>query len=303
MKIRDYLLPVFAIILAITLSGAAIYMSAYEKQQAAASREPVSFMEPEFMANGILTAEASIEESSEETTEETTEEPSTEPSEETTADLRKYTEGVDDSKIYFTNYRFSTVGTDYFDDAIFIGNSRLQGFILYCKVPNLRSYTYVGMSVNSFFTKATFNIDGVQMTAAEALAHETNFSKVYLKFGINEIGWVSTEQFINEYSKVIEYIYSCNPNAIIFVHSVLPVSHHAIEVDPTLSMERINEYNEALKIMASKYNVCYLDIASIFTGEDGYMPSEYSSDGVHLNANSVLKWLDYILEHGIEEND
>lgn len=217
-------------------------------------------------------------------------------------DSRIYYTDEDDSRIYYTDYRFTTVDTSYFDDAVFIGNSRLQGFILYSKVPDLCAYTSVGMTVKSYFNKAVFNINGVEMTAAEALEATPGFKKVYIKLGINELGWVSTEQFIEAYGKILEHIYSCNPDAIIFINSVLPISEAAIEKDPTLSQEKITEYNEAIKDMAASYGACYLDVASIFTGEDGYMPYEYSFDGVHLNVDSVQRWLTYLLEHGIEEN-
>lgn len=293
MKIKDYLLAAFTILLALSLSIAAVLFAAHEKRMELAQKEPVSFQTPENLPEELLPTEPTTEEPTTTTEAETVTEPPTE--------TESHSIPSDDSRIYFTNYTFQTVDTSYFDDAVFIGNSRLQGFILYSKVPDLRAYTYVGMTVKSYFTKAEFNINGTQMTAAEALENTPDFQKVYLKLGINELGWVSTEQFIDSYSKILEHIYSCNPNAIIFINSVLPVSQAAIEKDPTLSQEKIIEYNKAIQEMAAKYGACYLDVASIFTGEDGYMPYEYSFDGVHLNADSIQLWLKYLLEHGIEE--
>ena len=97
----------------------------------------------------------------------------------------------------------------------------------------------------------------------------------------------------------LEHIYSCNPNAKIYVLSVLPVSKDAMEKDPSLDIEKIRAYNDALQIMCAKYGTIYLDVAGIFTGEDGFMPPEFAFDGVHLNANSVQILLDYLLKHAI----
>lgn len=334
MKLRNYFLAVLAVMIALGLSATVIYYSAQIKDIHVSLTEPVSFETPVNIADkfteGDETESVTIEVSlavdgsiinyfTPVTEETTTEEPSTEAitaeetsapdevstTEETTA-AETTTESLvfapDLSTNYYNDSSFVTVDTDYFDDAIFIGNSRLQGFILYSKVPDLRSYTYVGLSVKTYFSKDAFTIDGQSVTAAQALEMNPDFKKVYLKFGINELGWVSNEQFAEDYRKILDHIYSCNPNAIVFVHSVLPVSQYAIERDPTLSMEKISEYNNVIMDMASEYGACYLDAASIFTGEDGYMPYELSFDGVHLNASSVQLWLNYLLGHGINEN-
>lgn len=310
MKIKDYLLAGFVILLALSLSSVAIFYAAYEKENNIPESESLSCQTPEQLIWELWQDEQSEDGTkTEDTTAETVtvDNTSTSSDDETvfTEDNTETESGsipADDSRIYYTDYHFTTVDTSYFDDAVFIGNSRLQGFVLYSKVPDLCAYTSVGMTVKSYFTKACFNVGGVEMTAAEALEATPGFKKVYIKLGINELGWISTDQFIEAYSKVLEHIYSCNPNAIIFINSVLPVSEAAIEKDPTLSQEKITEYNKAIKEMAASYGACYLDVASIFTGEDGYMPYEYSFDGVHLNVDSVQRWLTYLLEHGIEEN-
>lgn len=297
MRFRDYLSVILIVLLAISVSATAVVYASYEKKLLEVQQEPVSFGTP---ANfGDVTLESAIE-TTEEATEETTEE--IENTTEETTPAARYVESPDNSQIYFTNYRFSTVEPDYFHDALFIGNSRLQGFVLYSKLPDLRSYTYIGLSVLSYFTKNAFTINGVDMTTAQAIEAESGYNKVYLKFGINELGWLTTDQFIEAYSKIIEHIYSCNPNAMIFVNAVLPVSERAIANDPSLSREKVIEYNNALKDMAAKYNACFLDVASAFTDENGYLPHEMSFDGIHLTADSVQIWLQYFLEHGIEEN-
>lgn len=298
MKVKDFIPAVLVIILVLGLCTAAVCYAAYERRTIPAGKEVVSLTPPGYQYP-----------SEEPTTvpPETEEVQTTAAPEETESESEKETEKVifippvDDSRIYYTDYHFTTVDTDYFNDAVFIGNSRMQGFILYCGVPELTSYTSVGMSVKSYFTKEDFPINGVYMTAASALENTPGFEKVYIKLGINELGWVSTDQFIESYSRIIEHIYGCNPNAVIYVISVLPFAQAAIEKDPTLDMDKVREYNIAIQEMCASYGACYLDVASVFTGEDGYMPYEYSFDGVHINVASIKLWLDYLLEHGIEK--
>lgn len=333
MNTKKYLLAVAAITLSLCICVCVIIYAAQDKNNQLNSEYNLSFPQPvsleiqptdyslletsasreeffilhyaneETAADSILPEGVTIASGDLESTSSPLEEVTEAALEETTNDLEdNSTDDTISSPGLDSNYNFVTVTQEYFDDAVFIGNSRLQGFILYSKLPDLCSYTYVGMSVKSYFTKESFTVNGVSLTAAGALEATPGFKKVYLKLGINELGWVSTEQFIESYSQIIEHIYSCNPDAIIFINSVLPVSQEAIAKDPTLSKEKILEYNEAIKAMADQYGACYLDAASVFTGEDGYMPYSYSFDGVHLNADSIQLWLNYLLEHGIEEN-
>lgn len=310
MKIKEFLPAILVLILVLGLSATAIIYASYERRTILTDKEPVSFEPPgyEFTeTEDALQAFIQIESTSaEETTEETAEsteagsEPETTDSSED-KEAVSYAPPTDDSRIYYTDYHFTTVDTDYFDDAVFIGNSRMQGFILYCGVPELTSYTSVGMTVKSYFTKEDFTVNGTAMTAAQALENTPDFNKVYIKLGINELGWVSTEQFITAYSQIMEHIYSCNPNAVIYVISVLPFAEAAIEKDPVLDMDKVREYNEAIRDMCASYGACYLDVSSVFMGEDGYMPYDYSFDGVHINVASIQLWLNYLLEHAIEK--
>jgi hypothetical protein len=285
MKFKDYLQIGFVILFILFVPIGLMIYSRTETSALLASSRTNSYSAP-LVISDIGHTQESEEETKVTQTQETTE---------------SYTsaEPEDDLGISVKDCQFVDVDTSYFDDAVFIGNSRLQGFILYSKVPDLTSYTYVGMTVASYFTKESFTVNGVLMTAAQALEN-TEFSKVYLKFGINEMGWTSTSQFADAYAKVIEHVFSCNPDATVFIMSVLPVSKEAIEKDPILNKDKIIEFNNTLQEIADEYGACFLDIYSVFADEEGYMPQEYSSDGIHLNASSVQQWLEYLLSHGVE---
>lgn len=301
MKIKEIIPAILVLILVLGLCTTAICYASYERRTTLTNKEYVSLTPPDYMYPGEEQTTACPETTAAETSQTTAAQEVTEAVSQQETTKAAYVPPTDDSRIYYTDYHFTTVDTDYFNDAVFIGNSRMQGFILYCGIPELTSYTSVGMTVKSYFTKEDFTVNGVSMTAASALENTPGFEKVYIKLGINELGWVSTDQFITAYNEIIEHIYSCNPNAVIYVISVLPFAQAAIEKDPVLNMDRVREYNNAIQEMCASYGVCYLDVASIFTGDDGYMPYDYSFDGVHINVASIKLWLNYLLEHGIEK--
>ncbi len=52
--------------------------------------------------------------------------------------------------------------------------------------------------------------------------------------------------------------------------------------------------------MAEEKQVYYLNVAEAVADDNGYLPEEASTDGVHLNKEYCAKWLDYLKSHTAE---
>ena len=74
----------------------------------------------------------------------------------------------------------AAVDNSYFDDAVFIGDSRTQGFIIYNGLSNATAYMDKGLKVDTAFTKADIEVNGVKMSAMDALAQNKTFKRVYV---------------------------------------------------------------------------------------------------------------------------
>lgn len=104
------------------------------------------------------------------------EEPATEEATEAVAD----TEAEEDK-----TYTFTDVTQDYFDDAVFIGDSRTVGLRDYGGWDNATYYASIGLTVYDMFDTPIVEENGAKITVEEALS-EHQFGKVYLMIGINE---------------------------------------------------------------------------------------------------------------------
>ncbi len=193
------------------------------------------------------------------------------------------------------------VELDYFDDAVFIGDSRTEGFILNTGLSNAVSYTHKGLTVDTVFTSPVITLGSEKLSVTEALA-QTNFSKVYLMFGINEAGWVYSEVFIEEYGELIDTVREINPQATIYLQSILPVSETTSKTHEFAKQDKLNEYNQLLQELAEEKKVFYVNVAEAMTNTKGFLPEEAASDGIHLKKEYCLKWLDYLCTHTIESN-
>lgn len=192
----------------------------------------------------------------------------------------------------------AAVDASYFDDAVFIGNSQMVGFANSTDLPGTY-YCAVGLNASSFFTSPVAKTSAGKVTIPQALRGQS-FSKAYVLFGVNEFGWSSADAFVAKYEQVIATLRQNNPNMIIYVESVLPVNEFLAQSNgygTNVNNGNVAKFNEALYAMCERLGVCYLDIHSLFVGEDGKMPVANSSDGLHVNRACVAMWSDYLKTH------
>ncbi len=202
------------------------------------------------------------------------------------------------SKVLSDNkYDLATVDKDYyFRDAIFIGDSRTQGLMMFSTMENARFYADKGMSTVGAFKKPSIMKDGKMMTIAEVLK-SGDYGKVYISLGINELGYPNPDKFIERFAELIDIAKETNPKAEIYVEGILPVSANKSMADPNINNEKITLYNNKLCGMAKNKKVNYLHIADAVADETGALPPEASPDGVHLNKTFCMKWEKYLMEN------
>lgn len=190
------------------------------------------------------------------------------------------------------------VDNSYFDDAVFIGDSRTEGLILNTELSNAVSYTHKGLMVNTVFTKPIINKNGDKLTVMEALK-QTNFKKVYLMLGINETGWPYNDIFIEKYAKIIDSIKDINADAIIYIQEILPVTNSVSSSHEYIKNEKINKFNELIRKMANEKGIYFLEVSDAVRLDDGSLPEDAAYDGIHLKKEYCEKWLNYLKTHTI----
>lgn len=192
----------------------------------------------------------------------------------------------------------STAGkTDnsYFQDAVFIGDSRTEGLGNSGLMGGATFYAYKGLMVDTAFTKQVISEGGEKLTVVDALRRH-KYGKVYIMLGVNELGWASEDVFIKRYGKLVDEIKRIEPSSKVYVQSILPVSK-AKSDKGIYTNERIRLYNRLMKEMCAEKNVKYLDVYSAVVDSSGALPEDAAVDGVHLNAAYCKKWANYLRSH------
>ncbi len=187
---------------------------------------------------------------------------------------------------------FETGGKEYFDDALFIGDSRTVGLDEYADMGNATFFSSVGMNSFKVFDEVV-DVDGVGSVRLRQLLESKKFGKIYILLGINELG--SDIDIIAE--KIIaieECIKETQPDALIFMQANMHVTANRNNSDKTFNNERINALNEKLAARADQKKVFYIDVNEYFDDENGCLKSDISGDGIHVTAKGYTEWGEWL---------
>lgn len=186
---------------------------------------------------------------------------------------------------------------NYFSDAAFVGDSRTDGLLLYSGIRGATGLSYKGLTVLELEDKRVkFTVSGITDTVMGALEKE-RYGKVYIMLGVNELGWDDDPLFYNTYTQEVQRVKELQPNAIIYLQAILPVTQTESDSHPYFNNENILRYNEIIAQIAEEQQVYYLDVGTSVMGEDGALPEEGSTDGIHLKRDYYKKWYEYLKHH------
>lgn len=198
-----------------------------------------------------------------------------------------------------TEYDYTKVEEDYFEDAAFIGDSRTLGIADYAKI-NADFYCESGMTIYKLLgEKGVKNPKtGEKVNLSEVMQHK-KYGKIYIMLGMNELGYGNTEAFYEKYKEVVEQIREWQPQAVIFIMANLHVSREKNNYATEFNNINVNDKNAAIANLADGINIFYIDSNPLFVDEGGFLKAELTFDGVHLYANSYSVWRDFLMEHGV----
>lgn len=188
------------------------------------------------------------------------------------------------------------VDESYFDGAVFVGDSRTEGLKMYSGLTGAKFFSSVGLSVDKVFTDPVVSLNGQTLTVADAL-RQAEYDKVYIMFGLNELGWVYESVFAGDYGRIIDAIRESHPDAEIYVQSIIPVSRWKDGSSDIYTNANVVRLQTALCRMCEEKGVNYVNVAEVMQDADGYLPSDATPDGVHLTPEYCRIWVDYLKTH------
>lgn len=197
---------------------------------------------------------------------------------------------------------YHTVDDSYFDDAVFIGDSRTVGMYEYGGLEETSTfYASTGLTIYKMFDSKIVAVPGQKkkITVEEALS-EKQFAKIYLMIGINEMGTGTVESFMKAYGEAVQHLQQLQPDAVIYLQAIMKVTTERSGQGDYITNEGIEARNEEIAKLADDEKIYYLDVNPLICDETGGMVASYTYDGVHLKARYIPIWLDFLKEHAVE---
>lgn len=196
---------------------------------------------------------------------------------------------------------YTTVDESYFDDAVFIGDSRTVGLYDYAGLENTDFFASSGLTIYKLFEEPDGKFkDGNWTENIETSLQKKQYKKIYFMIGINEMGTGDVDYFMEHYEAAVARIRQLQPDAIIYLQGIMHVTNERSAEGDYINNEGIIARNERIAQLADNKTVFYLDVNSVVCDESGGLNPAYTFDGVHLYAQYIHIWTEYLMEHAIE---
>ncbi len=193
------------------------------------------------------------------------------------------------------------MGEEWFDDSAMIGHSLLEGFEGFAEVySNIHYFTATGLSAAGALSYSKFDLpDGGTGTLTDGLG-QRQFSKLYIMLGVNEIS-SSSKSFQANMEDLVDTIREYQGEDVpIYIISLTPTTKKKSD-SSAFNLENTNRLNGVLQQLCEDKQCYYLDLFSCFADENGYLPGEKSTDGVHFKAAQYQIMAQYIQSHTVDQ--
>lgn len=193
---------------------------------------------------------------------------------------------------------FTTVDASYFEDALFIGDSRTVG-LHYFGTFRSTFYAKTGIGVNALFEYPTS--DEISLATLTHVLAQRQYPKIYIMIGVNDLAFGTLNDFSDSFFSAIDKIREFQPNSIIYIQSILGITKQKETNSPTnFNNQTVINRNAILRSKCDGKTLVYLDIFPSFTDQSGYLNPSYSSDGLHISPDYYYIWEDYLKTHAIK---
>ena len=193
------------------------------------------------------------------------------------------------------------VTSEYFDNAVFIGDSITEGIKTYGMMTNATVIAATGINLSTITTSAVVKTESGRVTVLDALKQYPDTGKIYILLGANGIAWMEKDSFVQLYGDFVKELTAQCPDALIYIQSIFPINEEKFSAhyDSEITNEKIREYNSALLDMSKELGVYYLNVSETIADQNGALSDDATTDGMHIGTDYYEKWFNYLKKHAV----
>lgn len=192
-----------------------------------------------------------------------------------------------------TQPAYVQVDESWFDDALFIGESRTASLQNLSRLG--KADYFCGVNLTVYEVTAMHKTDlYYSHKKLEDLLTERTYGKVFIHFGINESAG-NIDMFIAGYQDLIDLIRALQPDAVIILQAIMPVTR-GYATRSIFLPENLAMMNGRIQELAVDDHFRYIDVREWCADEDGFLLEEYTNDGCHPDAKGCEQWAKWLIE-------
>lgn len=191
-------------------------------------------------------------------------------------------------------------GDDYFEDAVFIGDSMMDDIEMLDLFPTANFVCQVGIGPSTL-NYHQFRVKGSEdrLTAFEATERYPH-KKIYILLGSNSLDHRPYETCTQEYAEMIDQFIDTFPDSLIYIIAPPPGGEEAM-IEMRMPPQRYLNFRNYLLSLAEEKHLYFVDFYSLLINEDGYMHWKYvCSDGQHPHRGGYVLLEEAIRTHTVE---
>ncbi len=185
------------------------------------------------------------------------------------------------------------VSSEWFENALFIGESRTVGLRDYARTGNASYFCMVGMTVFNVQKKECEDGSHFSKQKLENLLSSQTYDHIFINLGINECGYPAST-IAAKYQDLIDLIKEKQPNAKIILQAVLSVTEKYAGSKDHFKPSNIEKLNKKLKALSDGSTIFYIDANPYFTDPNGYLYTNITGDGCHFTGKYYKVWAEWI---------
>ena len=189
---------------------------------------------------------------------------------------------------------YQAVDESWFDDALFIGDSRTTGLRDCARLGEADYFCEFSMTVFTVRQWKCWDYGEPEKTL-ETVLTEKQYGKVFIHLGLNECGR-DHDLVMEQYVALVDYVRQMQPDAVIILQSIMPVSRWKAEADYYFAIENVNNLNVRIEALAEENGYIFSNVNEWVMDENGYMREDMTYDGSHPKVHLYPKWGEAILE-------
>lgn len=188
------------------------------------------------------------------------------------------------------------VDDSYFSDAVFIGDSRMEGFRNASGITQGQFFTSVGMSTSKMASEPIIATAEGNITVAAALSGG-KYNKIYIMLGANDLGEYDWDSFHDRFVAATSRFQELQPDAIFYICSCIYVEESKVTTGDYVNNTNVDKINSILLQICEEQGYHYLDLNEFLSNGYGSLIADASSDGVHIYEKYCKQMLDYLKNH------